>query len=446
MARVIVSRCAVTTSPWGGKDADMFTVLWVGLAAAALVVLTGRIRLHATVTMLVLVVGFGIAADMTANSVGRAFSLGFVHTLEQVGLVLVGGAIAATVVEGSGAAARVGAVLGARGVAVPIGLVAGIGGSPTAALALALPVVRTSGTRSAVPLSLALLAAHALVPPSPIAIAGAAVLEADAMTVFLIGAPLAVAVAVAGWLFVRRALPVATDTPAVPAERPSLRDVLALTLPALVPLALLIVQSVAQIPSEPLGRGGARELFTGISRPLVLMLVATGLVLVLTWRWDETALSERGWIGEALLGVTATLLVAGAAGGFGRVIDETGIPTLLAEDASGLKLGVLAPFLVALVIKTLMGSSLVATLTAAGMVEPLLPSLGLGDATGRALAVAAIGAGAMAVSHINDAHFWLTAHAARLTPQKTLLVFSLGTAIQAALAASILLLLSLALR
>ena len=424
----------------------MFTVLWVGLAAAALVVLTGRIRLHATITMLALVVAFGLAADMTANSVGRAFSIGFVHTLEQVGLVLVGGAIAATFVEGSGAAARVGTALGARGVALPIGLVAGIGGSPTAALALSLPVLRTSGTRSAVPLSLALLAAHALVPPSPIAIAGAAVLGADATTVFLIGAPLAIAVAVAGWLFVRRTLPAADVPAASAAGRPTPRDVLALTLPALVPLVLLIVQSVAQIPSEPLGRGGARELFTGISRPLMLMVVATGLALVLTWRWDETALSERGWIGEALLGVTATLLVAGAAGGFGRVIDETGIPTLLAEDASGLKLGVLAPFLAALVIKTLMGSSLVATLTAAGMVEPLLPSLGLGDATGRALAVAAIGAGAMAVSHINDAHFWLTAHAARLTPQRALLVFSLGTAVQAALAATILLLLSLALR
>jgi len=423
----------------------MFTVLWVALATAALVVLTGRFRLHPVIAMAGLVVAFGIAAGMTASSVGRAFGIGFVNTLEQVGLVLVGGAVAAAFVEGSGAAARVGAALRGRGVALPLGLLAGVGGSPAAALALALPVVRLSGTRAAVPLSLALLASYALVPPSPIAIAGAAVLKADATSVFVVGAPLAIIVAVAGWLAVRRALPAEPEASVEAVGRPTLRDGLALALPVLVPLVLLVVQSVAQIPSEPLGRGGAREFYTGISRPLMLMVIAIGLVLLLTWRWDDKALSERGWTGEALRGIAATLLVVGTAGGFGRVIDETGIPTLLAEDVSGLRLGVLAPFVVALVVKTLMGSSLVATLTAAGMVEPLLPSLGLAGDGDRVLAVLAIGAGAMAVSHINDAQFWLTAHAARLTPGRALRVFSLATGVQATLAAAILLLLSIVL-
>ncbi|HEX2886531.1 GntP family permease [Vineibacter terrae] len=424
----------------------MFTVLWVGLCVAALVALTGRLKLHPLIALAGVVVVFGIAADMTANSVGRAFGIGFVNTLEQVGLVLVGGAVAASFVAGSGAAARVGTALGGRGIALPLGLVAGIGASPTAALALAQPVLSAAGPRAAVPLSLALLASHALVPPSPIAIAGAAVLRADAMAVAVIGAPLAVIVAVVGWLAVRRTMPAEPDAPSETLGRATLRDGLVLALPVLVPLALLVVQSVAQIPSEPLGRGGAREFYTGVSRPLMLMVVAVGLVLLLTWRWDEKALSERGWMGEALRGIAATVLVVGTAGGFGRVIDETGIPTLLAEDVSGLRLGVLGPFVVALVIKTLMGSSLVATLSAAGMVEPMLPSLGLAGDGGRVLAVLAIGAGAMAVSHINDAHFWLTAHVARLTPGRTLRVFSLATAIQAVLAVAILLLLSLVLR
>ncbi|HKU96001.1 MAG TPA: GntP family permease, partial [Vineibacter sp.] len=261
----------------------------------------------------------------------------------------------------------------------------------------------------------------------------------------VVGAPLALIVAVAGWLAVRRALPARPAEPVESVARPTLRDMLALALPVLVPLALLVVQSVAQIPSEPLGRGGARELYTGISRPLMLMAIAIGLALLLSWRWDEKALSERGWVGEALRGIAATLLMVGVAGGFGRVIDETGIPSLLAEDVSGLRLGVLGPFVIALIVKTLMGSSLAATLTAAGMVEPLLPSLGLAGDGGRVLAVLAIGAGAMAVSHINDAHFWLTAHAARLTPGRALRVFSWATAVQAGLAVSILLLLSLVL-
>ncbi|MBX3497914.1 MAG: GntP family permease [Alphaproteobacteria bacterium] len=425
----------------------LYCAALLALAVALLIILTGRLRLHATLALAGLVVAYGFAADMTISSIGRTFSIGFVHTLDQVGLVLLGGIVAAVFVERSGAAVRIAAALARRGassrIAVPIGLVAGTGASPTAALALALPLVRALRGRSGLVLSLSLLASFALVPPSPIAIAGSAVLGADAMTVFIVGAPLAIVVAMAGWLYAGRALPRVDDSDAeITTEPMHARDLLAVVLPVLVPLALLIVQSVAQIPSEPLGRGGMRELFTGISRPLMLMVLAAGLALLLVGRWDAAALSERGWAGEAITAAAGALMVMGAAGGFGRVLDETGAAELLGEALSLKRWGVLTPFLVAAIVKTMLGSSLTATLTTAGMIEPLLPALGLDAPTGRALAVAAIGAGAMTVSHINDAHFWLTAHAQRITPARALLAFSGGTAAQGVLAIAILLILS----
>lgn len=419
----------------------------LAFAVVLLVLLTSRARLHATLALAGLIVAYGFAADMTISSIGRTFSIGFVHTLDQVGLVLLGGIVAATFVERSGAAARVAAALARRrmspAIAVPIGLVAGTGASPTAGLALLLPLARALRGRSALVLSLSLLASFALVPPSPIAIAGASVLGADAMTVFAIGAPLAIVAAVAGWFHADRALPRVDDSDAeVTTEPMRARDLLAVTLPVLIPIALLIVQSVAQIPSEPLGRGGMRELFTGISRPLMLMVFAAGLALLLVWRWDAAALSERGWAGEAITAAAGALMIMGIAGGFGRVLDETGAAELLGEALSVKRWGVLTPFLVAAIVKTMLGSSLTATLTAAGMIEPLLPALGLDAPTGRALAVAAVGAGAMTVSHINDPHFWLTAHAQRLTPARALLALSGGSAVQGVAAIVILLVLS----
>lgn len=424
----------------------LYCAALLALAVVLLVVLTGRFRLHATLALAGLIVAYGFAADMTVSSIGRTFSIGFVHTLDQVGLVLLGGIVAATFVERSGAAARVAASLVRRRapsvIAVPIGLVAGIGASPTAGLALLLPLVRALRGRSALVLSLSLLASFALVPPSPIAIAGSSVLGADAMTVFAIGAPLALVVALAGWFHAGRALPQVYDSDVEIATEPMrTRDILTVALPVLIPIALLIVQSVAQIPSEPLGRGGMRELFTGISRPLMLMVFAAGLALLLVWRWDAAALSERGWAGEAISAAAGALMVMGIAGGFGRVLDETGVAELLGEALSVKRWGVLTPFLVAAIVKTMLGSSLTATLTTAGMIEPLLPALGLDTPAGRALAVAAIGAGSMTVSHINDAHFWLTAHAQRLTPARTLLALSGGTAVQGILAIVMLLIL-----
>jgi H+/gluconate symporter-like permease len=92
----------------------LYCAALLALAVVLLVVLTGRFRLHATLALAGLIVAYGLAADMTISSIGRTFSIGFVHTLDQVGLVLLGGIVAATFVERSGAAARVAAALARR--------------------------------------------------------------------------------------------------------------------------------------------------------------------------------------------------------------------------------------------------------------------------------------------------------------------------------------------
>jgi GntP family gluconate:H+ symporter len=101
--------------------------------------------------------------------------------------------------------------------------------------------------------------------------------------------------------------------------------------------------------------------------------------------------------------------------------------------------GVLVPFVIAAVMKTLQGSSLVAAITAAGMAEPMLAPLGLDGADGRALAALAVGAGAMTISHVNDEYFWLVTQTARLSPLRGVTTLSLGTLVQGAVAAATLL-------
>ena len=66
------------------------------------------------------------------------------------------------------------------------------------------------------------------------------------------------------------------------------------------------------------------------------------------------------------------------------------------------------------------GSSLVAAITAAGIAQPLLIPLGLGDENGKALAALAVGAGAMTVAHINDDLFWLVSVSAGARPLRAL--------------------------
>ena len=127
-------------------------------------------------------------------------------------------------------------------------------------------------------------------------------------------------------------------------------------------------------------------------------------------------LFDSGWSGRVLGNVAGIVMIVGAAGGLQRLCQETGMAELLGERLLAWPAGLLVPFLIAAVMKSLQGSSLVAAIATAGMVQPLLTPLGIGDENGRALATLAVGAGAMTVSHINDEYFWLVAAGGGLSP------------------------------
>ena len=374
------------------------------IAVAAIVLLVQRVRLPVFLALMATVVVYGIAADMTFQSVGKAFGLGFTAALEQVGLLVVAGALAGAVVLrtplGTGTSAAAGAL-------------AGLGASATGGLSLLQPAGQDA-PRRALGMALTLLAVAALIAPSPLAVAAASVMKADIRTMAMIAVPVAVVAVALGWWHVARLEP---SSP-VPGK---------LTWAWLcigIPVALLIIQSIAQMPSEPLGKGGAREFYIGISKPLILTALAITLAVVLARRWEPSALAGRSW--------APLLLAVGASGGLGRVFDETGMAELLAEYALHPRYGVLTPFLAAAIVKTMQGNSLTAVLTASGMVEPMLPALGLDSALGRALAAAAVGAGSMAVCHVNDPFFWIAASMGKLSPGRALLVISAGSAVMAA--------------
>ena len=142
------------------------------------------------------------------------------------------------------------------------------------------------------------------------------------------------------------------------------------------------------------------------------------------WRPSVKLLANSTWTGRILGNISGVLLIVGAAGGLQRLCQETGMAELLGERLLewhfGAPGGLLIPFLIAALIKTLQGSSLVAAITTAGMVQPILAPLGIADESGKALAALAIGVGAMTVSHVNDEFFWLVTESAGFAPLRGL--------------------------
>jgi gluconate:H+ symporter, GntP family len=431
----------------------------------AVIALTQARLLHAVLAIVVVSTAFGLAAGFSTAFVGKAFGAGFVQAIASPGLVIVAAGFIGALADATGAggwfAAKAASSTsswrhaGATRLPALGGFFAGLAASPAAAFALLEPLVRAvaggagPSRRGAAPaaLALAISASHGLALVSPVPIVAAAILGAPWSRVALFGVPLAVLLAGLGaawsrWLAVADVAPQAPSQQSPAIAKANGWSAAVLVIATAVPLALLIVQSLGEIPSEPLGGGTAREMVIGVGRPLVLLLVGIGIMVIGNARIGGKCLADNAWSARVLGSVASPLLAVGAAGGLQQLCQETGMAELLGEQISTWHLsgagGLLALFLVAATVKTLQGSSLVAVITAAGIAQPLLAPLGLDAAIARALAALAVGAGAMTVSHVNDDLFWLASLVGGIRPLRALAVLTAGTLMQGIVAVAVL--------
>ena len=431
----------------------------------ALIALTQARLLQTFLAIVVVAAAFGLTAGFSTAFVGKAFSAGFAQAVASPGLVIVAAGFVAALADATGAADWLAAkaasstaswrYAGATRLPVLCGLLGGLAASPAAAFALLRPLVRAVAAgaepekrgAALAALALAISASHGLALVSPVPIAAAAILGAPWSRVALFGVPLAILLAGLGaawsrWLAVADASPQAPSQESAALTKANGWSAAVLVAATGLPLALLIVQSIGEIPSEPLGGGTAREMVIGVGRPLVLLLVGIGIMVIGNARIAGKYLADEAWSARVLGTVAGPLLAVGAAGGLQRLCQETGMAELLGEQISAWHLsgagGLLVLFLVAATVKTLQGSSLVAVITAAGIAQPLLIPLGLDAANARALAALAIGAGAMTVAHVNDDYFWLVSVTGGIRPLRALALLTAGTLLQGIAAVAVL--------
>jgi gluconate:H+ symporter, GntP family len=372
---------------------------------------------------------FAFASGMSISQAGKVFGTGFGQTLNTLGLLALAGTAVTVIAEGRLGDSR--PVSPGAGWSALVGLIAGTGASPGAAFAVLRPLA--AGRRAALALGLGLSAGQAFVLPSPVVIAATAIIAADWHRVLAFGLPLGLLMGGAGATLARAVTQAEQAAPRAAPIAPG-RANIALVASCLAMVVLLIVQSLGDMPSEPFGGGSARELILGVGRQLIVLLAGTFIMAASAGAWRGGALSETGWAAASITRAAPLMLLLGAAGGMQGLAQTSHMAEMLAERLLPFPWGLALPFLAAAVMKVFQGSSLVAAITAAGMIQPLLPSLGLDGETGRALAVLAVGSGSVAVPHVNDGFFWLVADATGLRPARALLCFTGLAMLQGALA------------
>ena len=144
-----------------------------------------------------------------------------------------------------------------------------------------------------------------------------------------------------------------------------------------------------------------------LGAPVIALLVGIALALLMPKKLDEKVYSATGWLGDALRIAAPIILITGAGGIFGAMLQNSGIADLITSGFSDIQIGLFLPFLLAACLKTTQGSSTVALITTASIVAPMMPALGLDDPFLKTMTVLAIGAGSTVVSHANDSFFWV---------------------------------------
>ena len=109
--------------------------------------------------------------------------------------------------------------------------------------------------------------------------------------------------------------------------------------------------------------------------------------------------------------------MVGAGGGFGKVLDVSGVDDAISDLAKGMQLSpLLLGWLVAAAIRIAVGSATVAITLASAIMAPIA----LATPVNKELLVIAMGAGSVILSHLNDGGFWFVKEYFNLTVEQTL--------------------------
>lgn len=129
--------------------------------------------------------------------------------------------------------------------------------------------------------------------------------------------------------------------------------------------------------------------------------------------------------------IAPMLLIIGGGGAFKQVLVAGGVSTYVSTLFAHTNMSpILAAWLITAVLRVALGSSTVASMTAAGLIAPMAQQFGSQSAMA-ALMVLAIGAGSVFCDHVNDAGFWMIKEYFGLSLKETLLSWSTLTSVLA---------------
>jgi GntP family gluconate:H+ symporter len=441
----------------------VFLLLAALSAVIVLILLIAVVKLNPFIVLFLTSLALAVVAGMPTAAIVKSFEIGLGNTLGHIAIVVGLGTMLGKMMAESGGATRIAYTLinlfGEKNVhwaMVVIGFVIGLPVFFEVGFVLLIPIAfsvarrtQTSLVLVGLPMVAGLSVVHGLMPPHPAAMLAVTIFNADVgrtiLFALLIGIPTAV---IAGPLYAKLIAPhIALDAQNPMAaqlvdhsEESSLPGFWITLATILLPVALMLVGSCANLVSPPGSRvnDGLRLL----GNPDISLLIGAVFSFITLGRMRGFTRATILRFSNESLAPTATItLLVGAGGGFGRILQDSGVSQAIVNVALHTHFPLLVmAWVVAALIRLATGSSTVAMSTAAGIVAPIAA-----HATGvrPELLAIATGAGSLIFSHVNDGGFWLVKEYFNMSVPQTMKTWSICETIISVCGLALTLLLSL---
>ena len=418
-------------------------LLFVGIGILILLVLMLKFRFDAFFALLITSFIVGILNSMGMLQILSSVLKGIGDTMGNIILILVFGAMLGKLIEESGAAHtltnRLTEHFGLKNIQYTILVVGFLVGLPmmyNASFLVLIPLIYTLSKTTklplmylGIPLSATLSIAHAYLPPHPAPTYVSFVYGADINQVLLYGlVPVIPACLIAG-IFLSKFFRKIDVQPPVELfegrefkkeELPGFgRSVLATLTPVILMLFGATIDLVFgkdvdyyKLVAESIGNetlvliiAGMIEIFKFLSDANVALLMAVFAgIYFLGIKQGRKMEDLMKSLGKAASSVAMIVLIIAAGGAFKQVLTDSGVANYIEELASGVEFNpLILAWCVAAVLRLAIGSATVATMTAAGIMLPIVGTTGVNPE----LMVLATGSGSLMFSHFNDIGFWM---------------------------------------
>lgn len=408
-------------------------LLFVGIGILLLLFLMMKLKLDAFFSLLITAFVVGLLNSMEISAILESILDGIGGTMSSIILILVFGAMLGKLIEESGAAHtityKLTDIFGIKNVQYAIlitGFLVGIPMMYNASFLVLIPLIYAFSSTTklplmylGIPLSATLSIAHGYLPPHPAPTFVADVYNADINLTLLYGlAPVIPACLIAGILLskffkkvnVKPPPELYTEKEFKKEELPGLAKSI---LTVLVPVILMLFGAVVDLV---IGKETDLSNFSGFEQSIIkairflsnpnIALFASVVVGIFTFGLSQRKKMEEIMksLSKSVGSIAMIILIIAAGGAFKQVLIDSGVAEYIKGKASGIEFNpLILAWCVAAIIRLAIGSATVATMTAAGIMLPIVAESGIAPE----LMVLATGSGSLMFSHFNDIGFWM---------------------------------------